>query len=201
MCTLEKMKRVCSKDLVIYFKYISPLFVHLHSYSFILILSTENDNHFPLYYQIRDMNQCKVETALEVRGNNVKIYGIFCEHTTENQMIWKGNNGTTLFFQCDLPYDATSTYADKEYAGYVVHDSVENHTAKGVGVYSNITVNNVQAARGISHPQNKPGVTVEHPYTIFLSNKGGVTKVINDEGPKVPRMGGNPEKQIKMARV
>jgi len=160
-----------------------------------------NDNNFPLYYQIRDMNQCKVETALEVRGNNVKMYGLFCEHTTENQMIWKGNNGTTLFFQCELPYDATSNYADKEYAGYVVHESVENHTAKGVGVYSNFTVNNVNAARGISHPQNKPGVTVEHPYTIFLSNKGGIDKVINDEGPKVPRMSGDPEKQTKMARV
>jgi len=54
-----------------------------------------NSRLFPLYHHVQE-GECRVKTALEVNGNDVKMYGLFCEYTTENQMVWKGSNGSAV---------------------------------------------------------------------------------------------------------
>jgi hypothetical protein len=78
------------------------------------------------------LNKCFVENALVVNGtNDVKMYGLFCKHTAGKQMIWNGEHRTVNFFQCKLPYDVNSDYADDGYVGYYVHDDVKAHTGQG----------------------------------------------------------------------
>lgn len=75
-----------------------------------------NDERFKLYHQVRQ-DECKVNVAIIVYGNHVKMYGLFCEHTLKDQCIWKGNHGSTTFFQCELPYDVSESYGEDGYAG------------------------------------------------------------------------------------
>lgn len=72
-----------------------------------------NDPNFPRYHQVRlweekrtvndtvykvPVDECVVKNAIVVTGGDVKMYGLFCEHTTEHQMIWKGERGSVTFF-------------------------------------------------------------------------------------------------------
>ena len=54
-----------------------------------------NNPALPLYYQVRS-GECGVKTALEVKGHDVHMYGLFCEHTTEHQL--------TCEFSCHVIY-------------------------------------------------------------------------------------------------
>ena len=142
-----------------------------------------NDEKLKLYHQVGwERNEdgkiilheeCIAKNALVVEGNDVSIYGLFAEHTKEDQMIWKGENGSVSFFQCELPYDVD----EFTHTGYHIHKDVESHTARGIGVYCNFTCFDVTASKGISMP-SKDDVTVENPYTLFLANKGGIDHVV-----------------------
>ena len=55
-------------------------------------------------------------------------------------MTWNGNNGQTIFFQDEMPYDPPNQAAWGHdgilgYAAYKVADGVQNHEAWGVGSY------------------------------------------------------------------
>merc|ERR1712061_755394 len=78
-----------------------------------------------------------VHHGLEVNGDDVVMYGLFCEHTLRDLTVWNGENGKTFFYQCEMPYDVTqANFGDKGYAGYTVADHVNSHTLQGAGVYS-----------------------------------------------------------------
>ena len=66
-----------------------------------------NDPNFP-YHQVQmwedgvdndgkkikiKVNECSVKNALEVNGDDVKMYGLFCDHTTAHQLVWRGEGG------------------------------------------------------------------------------------------------------------
>lgn len=119
------------------------------------------------------VNECIVKTALEVRGDHVTMYGLFCEHTTEHQLIWSGDHGTVTFYQCELPYDVDIEYSHDQFTGYLVHDDVHVHTAKGIGVYTNFQVYDVHAPFAIQVP-SKERVVLENPFSVYLSNHGGI---------------------------
>jgi hypothetical protein len=84
-----------------------------------------NDERFPRYHQVRiyetvdgilkKVDECMVNNALVINGDNVNMYGLFCEHTVEDQLIWKGEHGSVCFYQCELPYDVNTKY---DYTGY-----------------------------------------------------------------------------------
>ena len=61
----------------------------------------------------------------------MKTYGLFCEHTTEHQCVWNGERGTVNFFQCELPYDVDTDFADNKFVGYYVNPSVKEHVGRG----------------------------------------------------------------------
>jgi len=81
----------------------------------------EKQNAPPLdYHQVRIfekvdgktvyVNECMVDNAIIVYGDNVSMYGLFCEHTVKDQMIWKGEHGSVTFFQCELAYVRITTF-------------------------------------------------------------------------------------------
>ena len=150
-----------------------------------------NDSRFPLYHQVRiwdivdgkqvRVDECKVKNAIVVEGNDVNIYGLFAEHTTEDQMVWKGERGNVTFFQCELPYDVNVDYS---HTGYHVHKDVEAHNGRGIGVYSNFTCFDVTANKGLMFPE-KDDVSIQNPFTVFLNGSGGIAYVLHEGENKV----------------
>ena len=65
-----------------------------------------------------------VDFGLVVNGDNVKAYGLKSEHTLKDLVQWNGENGLTIMFQSELPYDVDVEYGQNGYAGYRVGPNV-----------------------------------------------------------------------------
>ncbi|AGZ41782.1 hypothetical protein [Actinoplanes friuliensis] len=122
-----------------------------------------------------------------INGDNVTATGLFVEHFQEYNTIWNGNNGTTVLYQNELPYDPP-TQADwmndngtQGWAGYKVGNKVRNHTLYGAGVYV-FNQNNpeIHTENGFEVP-NRPGVKLHHIMTVNLS-AGTIDHVVNGVG-------------------
>jgi hypothetical protein len=122
-----------------------------------------------------------------VNGDDVTATGLFVEHYQENQTIWNGERGTTVFYQSELPYDPPSQEAwmdgDRNgYASYRVADDVAQHRAVGLGVYSFFERGiPILVESGIQAPRS-PGVTFQSMTSVFLNGSGGISHIINDVG-------------------
>lgn len=132
--------------------------------------------------------------GLIVNGDNVSLYGLMVEHFEEYQTIWNGENGLTVFYQSETPYDPPeqgrwmSEWRGVEYEGYAsykVSDHVNKHTLYGAGVYyvaSNKLQNVFYLDHGIELPSNA-GIHAEHlAIANFLSFGGGIRHIINEHG-------------------
>ncbi|NOU98723.1 Ig-like domain-containing protein [Paenibacillus planticolens] len=128
-----------------------------------------------------------------VNGNDVTIYGLFVEHFHEYQTLWNGERGKMYFYQCEIPYDVPDQQSWMSnfgtvngYAGYKVADSVNQHEAYGLGVYSFFRDAPVKLESAIEVP-DKPGVKVHHATTVFLSGMAGseITHIVNNMGGAV----------------
>lgn len=130
------------------------------------------------------------DTGLIVNGDNVTATGLFVEHYQKNQVIWNGNDGTTIFYQSELPYDPPSQVAwmngtTKGYASYAVGRGVTTHSAYGLGVYSFFNQGQpIVETSAISVPA-VPGVRIKDAVSVFLSGSGEITHVVNDKGAAV----------------
>ena len=75
-----------------------------------------------------------------INGDHVTATGLFVEHFQQYNTVWNGDDGTTILYQNELPYDPP-TQADwmnggvEGWAGYKVGDRVRTHTLYGAGVY------------------------------------------------------------------
>ncbi|HMG56417.1 MAG TPA: hypothetical protein VK601_23115, partial [Kofleriaceae bacterium] len=47
----------------------------------------------------------RADTGVIVNGDDVTAYGLFVEHYQKYNVIWNGEDGKTIFFQNELPYD------------------------------------------------------------------------------------------------
>lgn len=128
--------------------------------------------------------------GLVVNGDNVTALGLAAEHYQQNQVVWNGNGGETIFYQSEMPYDPPSQAAwmdgDSDgYASYEVSPGVTSHMAYGLGVYSNFDKGvAIVAANAISVPAES-GVTVTDAMTYFLGSQGGgsqITNIVNNAG-------------------
>ncbi|HEX9089836.1 MAG TPA: coagulation factor 5/8 type domain-containing protein, partial [Anaerolineales bacterium] len=130
------------------------------------------------------------ETGVIINGDNVTAYGMFVEHYQQYDLIWNGENGKTIFFQNEMPYDppnATAWMHDGVYgfAAYKVADSVTIHEAWGLGSYSFFNVDpSVHATRAFEVPVTD-GVKLHDILTVFLNGFGGIDHVVNDTGAAV----------------
>jgi len=130
------------------------------------------------------------DTGLIVNGNNVLATGLFVEHYQKYEVIWNGENGKTIFFQNEMPYDVPnqaswSSGRGNGWAAYKVADNVRNHEGWGLGSYCffNIggTSTNLNAARGFELPV-AAGVKLHNVFTVSLGGNGTISHVVNDTG-------------------
>ncbi|PUB22190.1 hypothetical protein C8K30_11358 [Promicromonospora sp. AC04] len=125
-----------------------------------------------------------------VNGDRVTATGLFVEHYQEEQTIWNGEDGQTLFYQNELPYDVPNQAAWNDggrlgYAAYRVADDVQNHSAVGTGTYSFFNQGqDIRLESGIQAPST-PGVSFRSMTAIFLNGSGGINHVINNTGGAV----------------
>jgi hypothetical protein len=130
------------------------------------------------------------DTGVVMNGDDVTAYGLFVEHYQKYQTIWNGEDGRTIFYQSELPYDPPSQQAwnsptGNGWASYKVGRSVKQHEAWGLGVYSYFNQGvDIRAARGIEVPQT-PQVKFHNMVTVFLDGSGGIERTINDTGTPV----------------
>jgi len=135
-------------------------------------------------------NLNKADYGLIVNGDDVTIYGLFVEHYQKYDTYWTGENGRMYFYQNEKAYDVP-TQEDwigpdgnhNGWAAYRVADHVKKHEAWGVGVYSvfNRTKDFVLLENGIVTPQ-KGDIVIHYPFTVNLSNNGGIEHIINGLG-------------------
>jgi hypothetical protein len=131
------------------------------------------------------------DTGVTVNGDSVTALGLFVEHYQKFQTIWNGQNGRTIFYQSELPYDPPNQAAWKSastvngYASYKVGASVTGHEAWGLGVYSYFNQNQpVYADRAIEVP-NAAGVRIHDAVSVFLAGSGGINHIVNNAGAPV----------------
>jgi len=126
-------------------------------------------------------SQNPVTSGIVVNGDNVITYGLAVEHTLGHMAVWNGNNGLTIFYQSEFPYDVDYNYGKNGYAGYLIGDHVTSHKAYGVGTYSFFRDHSVDVENGIRSP-NQPGVEFINSFSRFLSGHGSIKHVINGQG-------------------
>ena len=121
-----------------------------------------------------------------VNGNNVTATGLFVEHFQQHNLIWNGENGVTIFYQNELPYDPP-TQADwmngavEGWAAYKVGDQVKTHSLYGGGVYVfNQNNPSIHTENGFEVPVTA-GVRLHHIMTVNLS-AGTIDHVVNGVG-------------------
>ncbi|MBO3748400.1 discoidin domain-containing protein [Streptosporangiaceae bacterium NEAU-GS5] len=132
-------------------------------------------------------NSNPADTGLIVNGNNVIAYGLFVEHYKKYEVIWNGQNGKTIFFQNEMPYDPPNLASwmngsTRGYAAYKVANTVTSHEAWGLGSYCNFTADpSIVAERGFEVPDTA-GVRFHDLLTVSLGGKGTINHVINNTG-------------------
>jgi hypothetical protein len=121
-----------------------------------------------------------------VNGHNVTATGLFVEHFQQYNLVWNGENGVTILYQNELPYDPP-TQADwmngsvEGWAGYKVGDQVTAHRLYGGGVYVyNRNNPEIHTENGFEVPVN-PGVQLRHIMTVNLG-AGTIDHVVNGVG-------------------
>ena len=128
--------------------------------------------------------------GLVVNGDRVTATGLAVEHYQQEQVLWKGNAGETIFYQSELPYDPPSQAAWMDgsangYPSYVVAQSVPRHTAYGLGIYSFFDLGiNILEDNAMTVPYSR-GVQIHDAGTVWLNGSGQITHVINGDGAAV----------------
>ncbi|HEX5402706.1 MAG TPA: discoidin domain-containing protein [Pseudonocardiaceae bacterium] len=132
------------------------------------------------------------DNGLIVNGNNVLADGLFVEHYQKYEVTWNGQNGKTIFFQNEMPYDVPNQAAwisptgVNGYAAYKVGDNVTTHQGWGLGSYNFFNVNPAVTSFHAFEVPNTPGVQFHSLLTVSLNNQGSITHVINNTGAVTP---------------
>jgi hypothetical protein len=124
-----------------------------------------------------------------INGDDVVATGLFVEHYHQYNVIWNGQDGRTVMFQNELPYDPPNQDAWRHgdvlgWAAYKIAPWVRTHELWGGGAYIFTNVDpTIHATRGFEVPV-RPGVRLHHIMTVNLS-AGTIDHVVNDTGAPV----------------
>jgi hypothetical protein len=127
------------------------------------------------------------DTGVVVNGDDVTAYGLFVEHYQKYEVIWNGENGRTVLFQNEMPYDAPDQAAWTHdgtlgWAAFKVADSVTHYEGWGLGSYCFFQVNpSIHASHAFETPVAN-GVRFHDLLTVSLGGIGTIDHVINDTG-------------------
>jgi hypothetical protein len=127
------------------------------------------------------------DTGVIVNGDDVVATGLFVEHYQKYEVIWAGENGKTIMFQNEMPYDPPNQAAWEHdgilgWAAYKVADSVKTHEGWGLGSYCYFNVDpSIHAAHGFEVPVT-PGLHLHDLLTLSITNHGTIDHVVNDFG-------------------
>lgn len=127
------------------------------------------------------------DNGVIVNGKDVTAYGLFVEHFQKYDVIWNGENGRTIMFQNEMPYDPPDQASWMHggvngYASYKVADSVRTHEGWGLGSYCFFNVGPpIESATGFEVPDT-PGVKLHDVFTIRLNGHGTIDHVVNRAG-------------------
>jgi hypothetical protein len=128
------------------------------------------------------------DTGVVVTGDNVVATGLFVEHYQKYNVYWAGENGKTIMFQNELPYDPPNQAAYQHngvlgWAAYKVADSVKTHEGWGLGSYAFFNVDpTIHDSHAFEVPV-RPGVKLHDILDLSISNSGTIDHVVNDFGP------------------
>jgi hypothetical protein len=128
------------------------------------------------------------DTGVVVNGDNVVATGLFAEHYQKYNVFWAGENGKTIMFQNELPYDPPDQASWQHdgvlgWAAYKVADSVETHEGWGLGSYCFFNVDpTIHASRAFEVPVTA-GVRLHDILSLSITNHGTIDHVVNDFGP------------------
>jgi hypothetical protein len=123
-----------------------------------------------------------------ITGDNVVATGLFVENFQKYDLFWAGENGKTIMFQNEMPYDPPNQAAWQHgnvlgWAADKVADWVKTHEGWGLGVYCFLNVDpTIHATRAIEVPV-RPGVKLHDILDLSISNSGTIDHVVNDVGP------------------
>ena len=137
------------------------------------------------------------DTGVRVEGDHVLATGLFVEHYRKHQVVWNGEDGRTIFFQNEMPYDVPdqAAWGDDGWAAYKVGDRVATHEAWGLGSYCFFTIGgqstHVAAARAFEVP-DAPGVRLHDLVTVALAGHGAIRHVVNERGESTKDSGAVP---------
>ncbi|MEA2838650.1 MAG: hypothetical protein QOD89_3200 [Bradyrhizobium sp.] len=127
------------------------------------------------------------DTGVVVNGDKVIATGLFAEHYQKYNVIWNGEDGKTIMFQNEMPYDPPNQAAWQHdgvlgFAAYKVGDSVKTHEAWGLGSYCFFNVDpTIHAARAFEVPVTA-GVKLHDILDLSITNHGTIDHVVNDYG-------------------
>jgi hypothetical protein len=128
------------------------------------------------------------DTGVVVTGDNVVATGLFVEHYQAYEVYWAGENGKTIMFQNEMPYDPPNQAAWQHggvlgWAAYKVAPWVKTHEGWGLGSYCFFNVDpTIHASRAFEVPVT-PGVKLHDILTLSITNHGTIDHVVNDFGP------------------
>jgi hypothetical protein len=142
------------------------------------------------------------DTGVIVNGNDVTAYGLFVEHYEKYEVIWNGKNGTDIFFQNEMPYDAPSQAAwmanprTKGYPAFLITHQAAGFHGYGMGSYSFFNKGVPVFATSAFQIAGTPGSELRDLLTIFLSTagSGGIEHVVNGTGR--PSTAANPDAPV-----
>ena len=127
------------------------------------------------------------DTGVVVNGDDVVATGLFSEHYQKYDVYWAGENGKTIMFQNEMPYDVPNQAAWRHdgvlgWAAYKVAGRVRTHEAWGLGSYCFFNVNpTIHAGNAFEVPVT-PGVKLHDILTLSISNAGTIDNVVNGVG-------------------
>ena len=127
------------------------------------------------------------DTGVVVNGDDVIATGLFAEHFQRYDVIWNGENGKTIMFQNEMPYDPPNQAAWEHdgilgFAAYKVADSVKTHEAWGLGSYCFFNVDpTIHASHAFEVPVTA-GVKMHDLLSLSITAHGVIDHVVNDTG-------------------
>jgi hypothetical protein len=127
------------------------------------------------------------DTGLLVMGDNVTATGLSVEHYQKYNVYWAGQNGRTIMFQNEMPYDPPNQAAYGHdgllgWAAYKVADSVSSHEGWGLGSYCFFNVDpSIHNSRAFEVPVG-PGIHLHDLLDLSITNHGTIDHVVNDVG-------------------